>query len=134
MRQLFYLSRADSAITDQEIHKILQVAQRNNRQKDITGCLLYSGKHFAQILEGDPAALDELVARISKDARNNSIVVVIDHEVSTRKFPDWSMAVLYKLDIADRVVAFLATSDRFSENLAFELMNEVNPDPVMGSL
>ncbi len=110
------------------------VAQRNNRQKDITGCLLYSGKHFAQILEGDPAALEELLARIIKDARHNSVVVAIDHEVGTRKFPDWAMGILYKLDIADRVEALLLASDELPEDLAIEVMNEVSPDSVMGSL
>jgi hypothetical protein len=133
LRQLFYLSRADATITDSEVRKILLVAQRNNRQKDITGCLLCSGKHFAQVLEGDGAALDGLFARIVKDGRHNNIVVAIDHEVGARKFPDWSMGILYKLDTADRVEALLA-SEELSEDLAFELLNEVNPDTVMGSL
>ena len=134
LRQLFYLSRAAATITQPEIRKILLVAQRNNRKRDITGCLLYSGKHFAQVLEGDPAAIAEVLARIDKDARHNSVVVVIDHEVSTRRFPDWSMGILYKLDIANRLEALLQSNDSLSKDLALELMDEVNPDTVMGSL
>ena len=133
LRQVFYLSRADAAITDQAVRQILLIAQRNNRQKDITGCLLYSGTHFAQILVGDPAVLDELVSRIRKDARHNSIVVAIDRETSIRKFPDWSMGILYKLDLADRFEALLS-GEQLSEGVALELMNAVNPDTVMGSL
>ncbi len=112
LRQLFYLSRAATKLTDVDIRQIVQTSQRNNRRKDITGCLLYSGQHFAQVLEGDAAALDELVARIAKDSRHSGFVVVIDREVSVRRFPDWSMGILYKLDIAKRMDAFSAPGGR----------------------
>lgn len=133
LRQMFYLSRAATTLTDVEIRQIVQTSQRNNRRKDITGCLLYSGKHFAQVLEGDAAALDELVARIAKDSRHSGFVVVIDRDVSVRRFPDWSMGILYKLDIADRMEAILGAG-RPSDELVLELLDQVKPDTVMGAL
>ena len=80
LRQLFYLSRADAALSTATVQHILRVSQRNNRRKDITGCLLYTGQHFAQILEGNSADLTELVSRIAKDPRHHSLVVVVNHE------------------------------------------------------
>ncbi len=133
LRQMFYLSRAATTLTDVEIRQIVQTSQRNNRRKDITGCLLYSGKHFAQVLEGDAAALDELVARIAKDSRHSGFVVVIDRDVSVRRFPDWSMGILYKLGIADRMEAILGAG-RPSDELVLELLDQVKPDTVMGAL
>ena len=73
------------------------------------------------------------VERIARVKRPAPIVVAIDHEVSKRKFPDWSMGILYKLDVADRVEALL-TSGQSSEELAIELLSEMNPDTVMGTL
>lgn len=133
LRQLFYLSRADATLTDLDVQQILRLSQRNNRRKDITGCLLCSGKHFAQVVEGPPEAVEELVARIAKDPRHHSFAVVIDHEVGARRFPDWSMGILYKLDTVDRMEALL-TGEMPSEELALALLSEVIPDTVMGTL
>ena len=133
LRQLLYLSRADPALTTVTVQHILRVSQRNNRRKDITGCLLYSGQHFAQILEGNSAGLTELVSCIAKDPRHHNLVVAVDHEVDARTFPDWSMGILFKLDVADRIEALLA-GEHLSEDLTFELLNEMKVDTVMGTL
>ena len=133
LRQLFYLSRAAAALTDLEVRQILQISQRNNRRKDITGCLLYTGRHFAQVLEGERALLDELVDRIARDKRHTELVVAIDQQVSVRRFPDWSMGILYKSDAADRIEDALV-SGRLSAELALELLADVHPDSVMGAL
>jgi Sensors of blue-light using FAD len=133
LRQLFYLSRAAATLTDLEVRQILQISQRNNRRKDITGCLLYTGRHFAQVLEGEPALLDELVDRIARDTRHSDFVVAIDHQVSIRRFPDWSMGILYKSDTADRIEGLLV-SGRPSEERALELLGEMHPDTLMGAL
>lgn len=133
LRQLFYVSRAAATLTELEVRQILQISQRNNRRKDITGCLLYTGTHFAQVLEGEPALLDELVDRIARDTRHSDFVVAIDHQVGIRRFPDWSMGILYKSDTADRVEGLLV-SGRPSEERALELLGEMHPDTLMGGL
>jgi hypothetical protein len=133
LRQLFYLSRAAASLTDLEVRQILQISQRNNRRQDITGCLLYTGRHFAQVLEGESARLDELVERIARDPRHSDFVVAIDHQVRTRRYPDWSMGILYKSDEADRIERVLA-SGAPSEALALDLLAAVHPDTVMGAL
>lgn len=133
LRQVLYFSRARAALTDNDVRQILWASQRNNRQRDITGCLLYSGRHFAQALEGDPPVLDDLLARIRKDERHTEVLVAIDHAVAIRKFPQWSMGVLYKLDLADLLEALLSGQE-ISEEQALDLLAEMNPDSVMGEL
>ena len=133
LRQLFYLSHADAKLTDSDVRHILQVSQRNNRRQDITGCLLYSGRHFAQILEGEPAVIDDLFTSITTDQRHSGLVVPIDHHVTTRKFPNWSMGILYKLDLDVRFEALLA-AEYISEEHTVKLFDEINPDTVMGTL
>lgn len=133
LRQLFYISRAAGDLNDVEVRRILQISQRNNRRQDITGCLLYTGRHFAQVLEGEPALLDELAERIARDRRHSDFVVAIDHHVLTRTFPDWSMGILYKADAADRIEGVLVSGPP-SRALALDLLDEVHPDTVMGAL
>ena len=133
LRQVLYISRAADGVTDAEVRKILLVSRRNNRQRDITGCLLFSGRHFAQVLEGERKVLGDLIAVIAADPRHDKVQVVVDHQVSVRRYPDWSMGVLYKLEVADQIEAILAGAN-CSHEMAFDLMSEVNPDSVIGAL
>jgi len=73
LRQVFYFSRARAGLSDSDVRQILWISQRNNRQRDFTGCLLFSGQHFAQVLEGDPVGLDELLVHIRKDDRHTEL-------------------------------------------------------------
>ncbi len=53
--------------------------------------LLYCGQSFLQMLEGTPEALDITYARIASDSRHTSLRLLLDAEVSSPLFPDWSM-------------------------------------------
>jgi hypothetical protein len=133
LRQVLYISRAAGTVTDTEVKKILFASQRNNRRKDVTGCLLFTGSHFVQVLEGDGAALSSLLAYIATDPRHTNVQVIVDQRVTRRRCPDWSMGLLYKLDIADRIETLLAGA-ACSRDVAFELLCEVSPDSVLGGL
>lgn len=133
LRQLFYVSRAADALSDAEVRNILRVSQRNNRHRDLTGCLMYSGRHFAQILEGETVAVSELVARIVDDPRHTGCVVLVDRETRIRMHPDWSMGFLYKLDLADRLETLLG-AEPLSNDQALDVMAGMKADSVMGSL
>ena len=133
LRQLFYLSRAREALTEPDLHRILHVSRRNNRRMDVTGCLLYSGRHFGQVLEGRSAALSELIGRIAVDQRHSAFLITIDRSLHRRSFPDWSMGILYRLDIADRMEEILTQRPAFEES-ALRLLPEMRPDPVIGCL
>ena len=88
--QLFYISRSLS--TPQDVEQILSSARRRNPQRDVTGVLLLSGGHFAQLLEGPAAALHEAMAAIDADNRHTAVTRLIEENTAQRRFKDWSMA------------------------------------------
>lgn len=91
MESALYFSVATPGFRVQEIDQILDAARRNNPGLGITGMLLYHDGRFAQVIEGEPASIDALLARIAADARHSSMRVLIRDTIQHRAFPDWSM-------------------------------------------
>ena len=132
IRQLLYVSRAEPGIGDADVREILALSKRNNWRLDLTGCLLFSGRHFAQTLEGRPEHLDPLLGRIKADERHTDVIVLRDHVVKHRLHGGWSMAYLYRMDLVDELEALLSGKPFTSEDAEF-LMRNAAPDSVMGS-
>ncbi len=78
--------------TEVEVRRILEVSRRNNAKAGITGALLYTNGCFAQILEGDYAAVERTFETIQNDERHTAIVPLQFEKVSARGFGPWSMA------------------------------------------
>ena len=76
----------------EDLEEILEQARRSNGSKGITGALVYVDGVFLQILEGDPEAVQELMARISGDVRHETVTVLKQGIVPTAIFSDWKMA------------------------------------------
>ena len=57
--QYVYISTAQDLSRDQ-VEGILQTCARNNVAQDVTGLLLYNGRNFLQLLEGDKAVFDAM--------------------------------------------------------------------------
>lgn len=91
---LLYLSRstappnAATGIVDE----IVATARTHNPSHGLTGALLFTGEHFAQVLEGTACAIDSLMINVCKDPRHTEIVVVAREPIVTRRFGHWSMA------------------------------------------
>lgn len=90
MRQYVYISTAE-ALEPSDISDILQVCQQNNAARSVTGLLLYNGRNFLQLLEGEAEALDWLMERISQDPRHSGISLLYDEPATERACPDWLM-------------------------------------------
>ena len=90
LHQLFYLSR--SRATPHEVERILAVARPQNQLRQVTGALLFTGGHFAQLLEGPAQALADTMAAIDTDPRHDSVTRLIEGSIRQRRFADWSMA------------------------------------------
>ncbi|WP_340588216.1 BLUF domain-containing protein [Erythrobacter alti] len=88
-----YISTA-AKLDDEDIKDILVTAVRNNQAQGITGFLLYNGRNFLQLVEGESAALMSLFARLSVDPRHSGMVITSDLSVSGRCYPDWQMKLL----------------------------------------
>jgi hypothetical protein len=91
---LLYVSRSLLRLPGQsgEVDRIVAVARRENARLGVTGALVFSRAHFAQVLEGDRQAVETLMARIRRDSRHDSVTVVAEGPRDGRLFPHWSMA------------------------------------------
>ena len=74
--QVFYVSRATAAFDTAEVQSILQASRRQNCRLGVTGCLLFSGHCFAQVLEGRQAVVGALTRRIAADPRHVGVRVL----------------------------------------------------------
>ena len=130
--QLFYVSRATTPFDSAGVQNILQIARRNNRRLDVTGCLLYSGRCFAQVLEGGQEVIQPFVQRIALDPRHHDVRILLENHRVDREYGDWSMGYLHDEKLADDVEDLLVKGS--SPVCIAEIMQRMKPDIVMGAL
>jgi hypothetical protein len=92
MIQLTYISSAVGVVTERDVDGILEQSRRNNRAAGITGLLLYDGRRFMQVLEGEPGRVEAAYHRITADPRHRAIVMLSSSNVTSRAFDGWAMA------------------------------------------
>lgn len=94
LRLVYYshnrLNPVDQPISG-EIRSIIDVSARNNAKSGVTGGLIFNNKFFAQVLEGDRAAVTRTFTRILRDPRHSDVVILRAEPVSERVFLDWAM-------------------------------------------
>lgn len=92
LHQLVYVSRSPRPVVSaMQMGDILNTARVNNLRDGITGALTAVGDRFVQILEGSPAALDDLLRRLDQDDRHFDLVVLERRAPAARAFPAWDM-------------------------------------------
>jgi hypothetical protein len=77
--------------TDPALHDLLRQARLRNTKAAVTGMLLYTTGSFFQVIEGAPAIVDAMFARIAKDPRHEKVTVINRERIAHRSFEDWSM-------------------------------------------
>lgn len=106
LRSLLYVSVSalEPSREQDAIEDIIQVARARNEQLDVTGALIFTGRHFAQLLEGSPGNVGALMQSICADPRHHSLRVVHDDAAAGRRLPDWSMAYSGESRYVDRFI------------------------------
>ena len=94
LRQLLYLSDATRCYTRDDLDRLMAFARPRNAERNITGLLFYSAGHFVQLLEGPPAAVDELMSIIEQDDRHRNVRVLLSRPTEARLFEHWEMGLL----------------------------------------
>lgn len=117
LSSLLYVSRstiapADAAVT---VGAIVAVATARNPALGLTGALLFTGMHFAQVLEGPAASIDTLMESLRADSRHDSLLVVDRSIVPARRFDSWSMAYFGPSQFVSRHVTRLLSDPSLSE-------------------
>ena len=131
--QVFYVRRATAAFDSAQVQSILQASRRQNSRLDVTGCLLFSGHCFAQVLEGRQAVVSALARKIAADPRHVGVRVLSEGQRDERDYADWAMGYLYDLNLEDDLETLLMIPDR-SPVVVADVMERMRPDPVMGAL
>jgi len=94
LSSLLYVSTSllTPANAARENDDIVRVAIERNARLDVTGALVHTGANFAQVLEGERAAIDELMTSIMRDPRHRDVRIVAISPIELRRFPGWRMA------------------------------------------
>ena len=109
LTRIKYVSRFAAPLSARDVEGIVDDSQRRNAGVGVTGALLTFGDVFMQFLEGPPAAVAAVLARIAIDPRHRDLVVLRRGDVDRRIFGEWSMRLLDVGDDARRETAPLLT-------------------------
>ena len=118
LKSLTYTSLARLDLQASDLEDIHRAARELNSLEGITGLLIFNGTHFLQIIEGTDNAIEDLVARLRRDPRHESIEIREERQIDERSFPDWSMELVKvsasyfeaKETVADRLPAGVAVA------------------------
>jgi hypothetical protein len=114
---LIYVSTAMREFSAEDLLQLLDQARAKNARQGLTGMLLYTENNFFQVLEGEPAVVDELFQTISQDERHMKTVTIIREPISKRSFGEWTMgfAAVTSADLQD----ITGLNDFFGEGSSF---------------
>ena len=109
MKRIIYCSQATSDMGPDDLVEMLEAARRNNGAAGVSGMLLYCSQSFLQVLDGEPATLSTIYARIAADRRHTRIRLLLEGEVSAALFPDWTMGFEHVDDdsLAEQLPGFI---------------------------
>ncbi|MDD5480872.1 BLUF domain-containing protein [Rhodoferax sp.] len=96
--RLIYASKVSPQFGPMDMRDILGKSRHNNTQAGITGLLVMADGYFFQALEGDRSAVHQVYAKILRDSRHNSSVVLSSAEIEKRLFTDWTMGYVLRTE------------------------------------
>ncbi len=90
LSQYLYISTAPT-LPREEVDAILAASARNNPARGITGLLLFNGRNFLQLLEGEEGEVAALMDTITADPRHSGVSILDRRGIAARACPDWAM-------------------------------------------
>lgn len=91
LTSLLYVSHSLVRDTD-SVRQIVTASRLRNARLGVTGALASVGDRFAQVLEGAPASIDELMGDIAVDPRHEKVDVLFCRPIGQRDFARWALA------------------------------------------
>ena len=134
MRQVFYVSDSLVGTESRELDAILERSQNNNTVDGITGLLWTDGKRFAQVIEGDDGAIEELMGRLKADPRHANLRVLEHYSgVRERLYGAWAMVQPAQEPLAEiyerRVRTFLDRAPEPVRSMFLEIISGSPDEP-----
>jgi hypothetical protein len=123
--QIIYSSESATPMQQDDLEEILVHARGSNAKSGITGALVYVEGIFLQILEGEKGRIEELMVKISRDVRHETVTVLRAAEQPMPDFGDWKMA--YVSATAEHVAKWAGLSGTSSVP---EVVDDLREDPL----
>lgn len=112
LKHLIYTSADTHGLSDDAVEELLETVRKKNKALNVTGMLVYDGRSFLQVLEGEEDVVNKLYQKISRDNRHSGTVKIIDESIEERMFTDWSMG--YAKASVDQLKQIKGMNDFFS--------------------
>jgi hypothetical protein len=93
--RLLYVSQSVGPVTTTVTNSILEKSSANNKKINVTGVLCQGSGLWMQVLEGERAQVNILYARIMTDRHHKNVQLLSIEEIESRRFGQWSMALVY---------------------------------------
>jgi blue light- and temperature-responsive anti-repressor len=98
--RLLYFSRCRIDISDaagfSHLTQILDVSDRNNKARGITGALVFDSNWFVQALEGAADEVWSTFKKVERDKRHSDVSFLEMTKVPSRRFGNWWMCSVVK--------------------------------------
>jgi len=91
LARLIYASEVATPLGPDDLTQMLRQARMRNAVRGITGLLVFDSKHFLQVIEGSPDAVNRLYARLVTDPRHARPTLLSYAQVEIRRFSQWQM-------------------------------------------
>lgn len=121
MKQMIYVSfLADGEVSTDVLRELKAISKKNNKNSNITGCLVYNNSIFLQAIEGPQREVDLLFTKIKHDKRHSNIKVLLEQIVSpeNRAFDKWDMKFQLidelSFDAINAILSFSSTQEKKS--------------------
>ncbi|MBB3177161.1 BLUF domain-containing protein [Variovorax sp. Sphag1AA] len=103
LREVLYISLLATDQSTTVVGQIVTLARARNLRDGITGLLVFDGMRFCQHLEGPPAAVQALLARLEADPRHVALRVLYDGVLAQRRYQRFEMG-LAEVDVHEDLV------------------------------
>ena len=91
LHELVYVSLAGHDMPPAELCELLTQARERNREREITGLLVYRNREFMQLIEGEREVVLALFHKIEDDPRHRHVYKIWDAPIAQRSCQNWSM-------------------------------------------
>jgi hypothetical protein len=111
--RLIYASKLSVGFGPNDVLKIVDVSEKNNPKRGVTGALCYDPRSFLQCLEGPRDQVNKLYNTIIRDERHTDVTLLYYADVEERAFGEWAMAYVRSDDVTGQLILRFGTSKRF---------------------
>ncbi|MFN3621093.1 BLUF domain-containing protein [Sphingorhabdus sp.] len=128
LERLIYVSksRIEAAGSDFAITQLVREARSRNASLAVSGALLFTGTHFAQILEGRASCLALVMSELKADYRYADMFIAAHYPISSRIFSDWQMAYAGQSQfIAQHINRLLRNNSRSDQRRGVDRLTDI---------